>query len=239
MASLTTLVRRAGAESRPDDGLPAIARIRKELDALERHHVATAIVQGWSWSRVAKSLGVSKQAAHRKHSEAVRALTADDSSSIGGATVMVTGQARAAVGFAREEARMAGSEIVATEHLLLGLMRASTPPVSTVLEAAGVTLAAARISLQPTLVEEDSNVASGARDTATAAARTGVSPLARACLEESLREAVRRGDRHLGVEHLLLSLLDRPEGGATRTREQRDASPARLRRELEPLLETQ
>ena len=48
--------------------------------------------------------------------------------------------------------------------------------------------------------------------------------------------AVRRGDRHLGVEHLLLALLSRTEGGATRTLEELGASPVRLRRELEPLL---
>jgi ATP-dependent Clp protease ATP-binding subunit ClpA len=236
MPSLNTLVRRAGATSRPDDGLPAIARIRKELEALERHHVATAIVQGWSWSRVAEALGVSKQAAHKKHAAAVKALTADETSSIGGATVTVTGQARASVGFAREEARLAGSEIVGTEHLLLGLIRAATPPVTTVLDAAGVSLRSARMALQPTRIDEEGDAAAGARKTARAAARTGVSPLARSCLEQSLREAVQRGDRHLGIEHLLLALLAREDGGATRTLEALGASPARLKRELEPLI---
>jgi ATP-dependent Clp protease ATP-binding subunit ClpA len=234
--SLSTLVRRAGAASRPDDGLPAIATLRKELEALERHHVATAIVQGWSWSRVARALGVSKQAAHKKHADAVRVLTEDEHGPTGNATVVVTGQARACVGFAREEARLAGSEVVGTEHLLLGLLRAATGTVTTVLQASGVTLGAARSVLQPTLAGEDAKVAAGGRGTAAAAARTGVSPLARACLEESLREAVGRGDRHLGVEHQLLALLSRTEGGATRTLEELGASPVRLRRELEPLL---
>ncbi|MFL5884327.1 MAG: Clp protease N-terminal domain-containing protein [Thermoleophilaceae bacterium] len=239
MPSLATLVRRAGRGSRPDDGLPSVAAIRKELDALERHHVATAITQGWSWSRVARALGVSKQAAHRKHAAAVQALMADDPASVGGGMVMVTGQARAAVGFARDEARLAGTKIVGSEHLLLGVIRAATGPVATALTAAGVTLAAARSCLQPTLAGEDRKVAAGARDTARAARRTGVSPLARACLEQSLREAVERGDRHLGLEHLLLSLLARPEGGATRTLEELQVSPARLGRELEPLIEVQ
>ena len=66
-----------------------------------------------------------------------------------------------------------------------------------------------------------------------------LSTLVRACLEQSLREAVERGDRHLGLEHLLLALLARPEGGATRTLEELEVSPARLRRELEPLIEVQ
>jgi hypothetical protein len=236
MPSLSTLVRRVARTNHPDAGLPAIATLRMELEALERHHVATAIVQGWSWSRVAKALGVSKQAAHKKHAATVRALTADTSSEMGGDTVMVTGQARAAVGFAREEARMAGHDVVGTEHILLGLLRAATGGLATALDAAGVTLAAARTDLQSTMAEEDTAVASGAEGTASAAARTGVSPLARACLEQSLRETVRRGDRHLGIEHLLLALLGRPEGGATRTLESLGVPPARLRREIEPLL---
>jgi|SRR4051812_17130998 ATP-dependent Clp protease ATP-binding subunit ClpA len=239
MASLSSLVRRAGRASRPDEGLPAIATLRKELDALERHHVATAIVQDWSWSEVAKALGVSKQAAHKKHAEAVRTLTGDDATYLGGETVVVTAQARAAVGFAREEARVAGSEVVGAEHLLLGALRAEKGPIATALEATGVTLPTARRSLQPTPPEVEADIAAGAADTASAAARTGVAPLARACLERSLREAVRRGDRHLGVEHLLLSLLGEPDGGAARTLEALGVSATQLRRELEPLIEAQ
>jgi ATP-dependent Clp protease ATP-binding subunit ClpA len=34
-------------------------------------------------------------------------------------------------------------------------------------------------------------------------------------MEESLRVAVRRGDGHLGVEHLLLSLVAAADGGVT------------------------
>ena len=35
-------------------------------------------------------------------------------------------------------------------------------------------------------------------------------------MEESLREAVRRGDEHLGVEHLLLALVHDEGGPAAR-----------------------
>jgi hypothetical protein len=61
----------------------------------------------------------------------------------------------------------------------------------------------------------------------------GVSPLARECLEQSLREAIRRGDTHLGVEHLVLALVSRTDGGAARTLEQCGTSAETVRHLLE------
>src|SRR2546423_1749908 len=125
MASLSALTRRAGRASHPDAALPAIAELREELEVLERHHVATAIVEGWSWSRVASCLGVSKQAAHKKHARTIHALGFDEPEAAAGGTVVVTAQAREAVRLAREEAADAGAALVATEHLLLGILRSS------------------------------------------------------------------------------------------------------------------
>jgi ATP-dependent Clp protease ATP-binding subunit ClpC len=45
----------------------------------------------------------------------------------------------------------------------------------------------------------------------------GISAYARAVFEQSLREAVRRGDGYIGVEHLLLASLQDEAGGACRT----------------------
>ena len=235
MASLSTILRRAGRPSAPESGLEAIAALRQELEALERHHVATAVAQGWSWSRVAGALGVSKQAAHKKHARAVRALAAaaqgDEVPS--DARVVVTAEAREAVRFAREEAVGAGSKVVGTEHLLLGVLHSEGAPGVTVLQGLGVNVDSARACLAPTLAEEDRAIAVTASDTAAAAAATGVSPLARACLEQSLRETVRRSDRHLGVDHLLLALVSRPDGGAARTLERLGTSAETVRRLLE------
>jgi hypothetical protein len=228
-------MRRAGRSSSPDQGLKAISELRQELEALERHHVATAVSEGWSWSKVAAGLGVSKQAAHKKHARAVRALAdaarGDDVPS--DARVVVTAEARAAVRIAREEALAAGSKVVGTEHLLLGVLHADGSRGVRILEGAGVNVDSARACLQPTLAEEDRAIAVTATDTAAAAAATGVSPLARACLEQSLRETVRRGDRHLGVEHLLLALVGRADGGAARTLERLGTSAETIRRLLE------
>ena len=236
MSSLSNLTRRAGRGSPPDRGLKAIAQLREELETLERHHVAMACSEGWTWSKIAGALGVSKQAAHKKHAKAVRAAqraekVADVPTD---ARVVVTSEARDAVRFARKEARAVGSTVVGTEHLLLGVLRAGGTQEVEVLEKLGVDLDAARACLQPTMVSEDRAIAATASDTAAAAAATGVSPLARACLEESLRETIRRGDTHLGVEHLLLSLVSRTDGGAARTLEQCGTSAETVRRLLEP-----
>jgi hypothetical protein len=232
---LSAILRRAGRSSKPEQGLQAIAELRQELEALERHHVAKAVAQGWSWSRIALALGVSKQAAHKKHARAVRALAqaARGEDVPSDARVVVTAEARDAVRLAREEARAAGSKVVGTEHLLLGVLHAEASHEVEILEGAGVNLDSARACLEPTLAEEDRAIAVTSTDTAAAAAATGVSPLARLCLEESLRETVRRGDSHLGVEHLLLALVGRPDGGAARTLERLGTSAETIRRLLE------
>jgi DNA-binding XRE family transcriptional regulator len=36
-------------------------------DQLERKAVRQAIADGWTWAQVAEALGVTKQAAHKKH----------------------------------------------------------------------------------------------------------------------------------------------------------------------------
>ncbi|MEA2446054.1 MAG: hypothetical protein QOJ12_3346, partial [Thermoleophilales bacterium] len=114
MASITAILRRAGRSSAPDQGLEAIATLREEIEALERHHVATAVTQGWSWSKIALALGVSKQAAHKKHARAVKALAAaaQGDGVPSDARVVVTSEARDAVRLAREEAARAGSKLV-------------------------------------------------------------------------------------------------------------------------------
>jgi ATP-dependent Clp protease ATP-binding subunit ClpA len=236
MASLASLMRSAGRASKPDKGLAAVAALRQEVEALERHHVATAVAQGWSWSRVAEALGVTKQAAHKKHARMARALTTTDPREAvpGNDRVMVTPEARRAVRCGRDEAKGMGVSAVGTEHLLLGVLRADPKSAAArALAAEGVTVDGARAALAPTLTEEDQAVSVTSSETAEAARATGVSPLARACLEASLREAIRRGDRHLGLEHLLLALVSRDDGGAARTLTRLGTSTTAVRKRLQ------
>jgi hypothetical protein len=60
------------ADDDPAVGLAAVAALRSLLDTLERLQVARAREQGWQWERIAAALGVSKQAAHKKHGDGRR-----------------------------------------------------------------------------------------------------------------------------------------------------------------------
>lgn len=51
----------------PEDALAAVVALRHMAEQLEREAVREAIAQGWSWSQVAEALGISKQAAHKRH----------------------------------------------------------------------------------------------------------------------------------------------------------------------------
>jgi ATP-dependent Clp protease ATP-binding subunit ClpC len=62
----------------------------------------------------------------------------------------------------------------------------------------------------------------------------GISAYARAVFGQSLREAVKRGDGYIGVEHLLLASLEDPNGGACRTLNELGVDPEPLRNLLGP-----
>jgi DNA-directed RNA polymerase specialized sigma24 family protein len=51
----------------PAEALAAVVALRRLADRLERAAVARAIEQGWSWADVAEALGVTRQAAHKRH----------------------------------------------------------------------------------------------------------------------------------------------------------------------------
>ena len=197
------LARSATSPREPMQGLRAIVALRQELVELEARHVADALREGRTWSQIAGALGISKQAAHKRHAGRARANAARRQ---GGRRrrLLVTGQARRVVQRARVEARAAGSADVGPEHLLLGLLGDDHGIALRALESAGVDLEAARVAVPRTPGEP------GERG------RIPVSEQARAALEQSLREAVRLGDSHLGVEHLLLALLRDPEAPAAR-----------------------
>lgn len=56
----------------PLEGLRALEVRRRELDDLERQLVLRARVAGASWKQVGAAVGVSAQAAHKKHRRDVR-----------------------------------------------------------------------------------------------------------------------------------------------------------------------
>jgi DNA-directed RNA polymerase specialized sigma24 family protein len=69
MQTLTELAGEAQSDD-PYAALRAITRLRGELDRAEAAAVRRARVAGYSWHLIALSLGVTKQAVHRKYGRA-------------------------------------------------------------------------------------------------------------------------------------------------------------------------
>jgi ATP-dependent Clp protease ATP-binding subunit ClpA len=221
-ATIEQLARDVAMSVDPENALRALSALRAELDMLEPELVTRAVHTGASWSQVARALGVTKQAAHKKH----RQVAAQGQGSAGaGPKILVTGEARQSIQLAREEARALGQPSVGTEHILLGILRCRDSHAVRALNTLGVTLEAARDCLQPTLV--------GVPPGGAGIRRAGITPHARRILEGSLREAVKRQEGYIGVEHLLLALLADSRNGATQTLEALRTTPGQIRRQLE------
>ena len=62
----------AASSRDPVVGLRAIRALRELTDRLEALQVDNARGQGWSWQDIAAQLGVSRQAAHKKHARRTR-----------------------------------------------------------------------------------------------------------------------------------------------------------------------
>ncbi|HEX6024420.1 MAG TPA: Clp protease N-terminal domain-containing protein [Solirubrobacter sp.] len=178
-----------------------------------------ALEAGASYGTVARALGISRQAAHRRYRE----LAAATEPPPGGEPVRlrVSPEARAAVQLATEAASALGAARMGSEHLLLGILRAGDAVGAAALRAAGVTLEAARAAIQPTLAD-DSEPAEGQ-----------VTAYARRVFGEALRQAAADPSHAIGVGDLLRAALSDPHGGACRTLESlhvdRDAVLAAIR----------
>lgn len=229
---LRDLVEHAVRAGQPAAALRAMTALREELDAFERLQVARALDAGQSFSAVARSLGISRQAAHRRYRDLAGVELPDASQRPEGrGRLLVTTEARAAVTLAREEATAMGAGTVGTEHLLLGIIRSRATTAAEMLEAGGVTLAEARRCAQPTLVDGAPTPLAAAP---AASGPRGISAYARTVFEQSLREAVKRGDGYIGVDHILLASLEDPTGGACRTLAELGLDPEEVRASLTP-----
>ncbi|AZI37097.1 hypothetical protein NT2_01_04370 [Caenibius tardaugens NBRC 16725] len=60
---------RLPSPDQPEEALAAVVALRRLADLLERKAVRAALMQGWSWAKIAQALGVSKQAAHKRLSD--------------------------------------------------------------------------------------------------------------------------------------------------------------------------
>lgn len=56
----------------PEKALAAAVALRLMADKLEKKAVVKAIEQGWTWAQIAEALGVTRQAAHKKHAGLIK-----------------------------------------------------------------------------------------------------------------------------------------------------------------------
>ena len=235
-SQVEALVVRVVSGSDPAGQLEALCELRRELDAIESELAADAIRSGMSWREIGAAIGVSKQAAHRRHRDSVTRLVKDtdataDSNGGSNGGVNVSVPARRAVRIARQEAASLGSDEVGTEHLLLGILQCGDDQAATMLRRLGVTLEATRDAVQPTTEMTLEAARRAYANSERAGAATLVSPVARRILERALTHAAARDSSELTAVDLLRSLVMHDESGAARTLTRMGIDPGRLRTE--------
>jgi len=141
-------------------------------------------------------------------------------------------EAKQVVLIALGAAQRLGAEQVEPEHLLLGLAEGSTPAARAIAEA-GMDAATISATIEADLIAmlEVVGVPASVVDATPAAPRAdrpGFGVHGRRALEQALREAVRRHERRLGAEHVLLGTLHAPSPTLARVLARLDVEPARL-----------
>lgn len=141
-------------------------------------------------------------------------------------------ESRGAVIRAQDAARMMGAEHLEPEHLLLALSEGDDPAGRALAEV-GVDRAAIEEAIEQDLVATLQIVGVPPSVVASTPAHPrqdcpGFSAPAKRALEQALHEAVRRGDRRLGAEHVLLGVLRSRGATVARVLARLDVDPERL-----------
>jgi DNA-directed RNA polymerase specialized sigma24 family protein len=63
----TTKLAEAASSRDPQVGLRAVASLRLLVDQLQELQIDNARERGWSWQQIAETLGVSRQAVHKRY----------------------------------------------------------------------------------------------------------------------------------------------------------------------------
>jgi hypothetical protein len=56
----------------PAAAIAAVIGLRRLADRMEREAVERAVDDGWTWQQIAQALGVTRQAAHKRHAARLR-----------------------------------------------------------------------------------------------------------------------------------------------------------------------
>jgi ATP-dependent Clp protease ATP-binding subunit ClpC len=137
-----------------------------------------------------------------------------------------TDRARSVVVLAQDEARMLNHDYIATEHILLGLIREGEGVAAKALESLGISLEAVRQQVQE-VIGQGRQAPEG---------HIAFTPRAKKVLELSLRESLQLGHNYIGTEHLLLGLIREGDGVAAQVLDTLGANLNRVRRQVIQLL---
>lgn len=231
-AEVEALVLRVVAGVDPAERLQALSALRRELDKIEAELAAAAVHSGMSWRQIGSAIGVSKQAAHRRHSQSVSRRDGHRSRGEGRQQVSVSPYARRAVRVARQEAARMGRTAIGTEHLLLGILQCGDPEAQDLMKRFDITLTAALDALEPTTQMTLEAARRAYRDSDEQGAANVVSPLTRRVMERALTRVAAHGEGELSVLDLLGSTLTHEDGGAARTLRTLGHDPAVIRDEI-------
>jgi Clp amino terminal domain, pathogenicity island component len=198
----------AAAMTRPEGALAKLRELRDALERFEQERVAEALRSGSSFGSIARALGISRQAAHRRYRDlAPMAIE----------KLRLSSHSRRAVQLACLEADTAGVPGAASEHLLLGVLR-SGGSTTHALEAIGITVDAVRKCITGATGPTGGG---GQEDKA-----------GRAVLAQAAEIAHARSARHVDPEHIVLAALEADDGGAARAVTAVGVTPASVRERL-------
>jgi ATP-dependent Clp protease ATP-binding subunit ClpA len=196
-ARICELAQEAAEAEDAETALRALSTLRCEVDSFVSTNVERALAAGRTFSDVARALGVSRQAAHRRFRDLAPARPRQCDRRLA-----ATDAARRVVRLAQAEARAAGASL-GSEHVLLGVLRTDSD-AARALRFEGVTPERTRACVGTT-----------APARRRSAPETGPEPGAMPpILKHAARLALGRGDHDLDLEHLLLAALAAPDGGA-------------------------
>ena len=124
----------------PRAALRRLGELRDELEAFERRQVARALADGASFAAIARDLGLSRQAVHRRF----RSVAPEESK------LQTAPDVRRVLQYARDAAAALGGGEVGSEHIVLAVLRAEDLPAAELLREAGATLDRARTHVEGT-----------------------------------------------------------------------------------------
>jgi ATP-dependent Clp protease ATP-binding subunit ClpA len=180
------------------------------------HAIRRLHAEGGSLREIAESVGLSHQRVHQiVEGDEARPARKSRQRRFDLPFTRTTRGAKQVVLDARKAAQELGHPQAGTEHLLLALARAEDEPTAPVLAESGLTAKAIRERV-------------AALEPGSSRSRSGFTRAGRRVIEQSLREAQARGDKHIGAEHILLGLLSDESSGAVAIVRELGADPQAL-----------